>query len=71
MWDGEFILQGENGRPYAVAGLGVANFLGMRLNFVSPLTIYLPDRKAPVRAGTGNEFTRRYIYLSGISYNFV
>ncbi len=66
MWDGEFILQGENGRPYAVAGLGVANFLGMRLNFVSPLTIYLPDRKAPVRAGTGNEFTRRYIYLSGI-----
>jgi lipoprotein-releasing system permease protein len=36
MWDGDFILQGENGRPYAVAGLGVANYLGMRLNFVSP-----------------------------------
>ncbi|MBE0679390.1 MAG: ABC transporter permease, partial [Bacteroidales bacterium] len=38
MWDGEFLLQAENGRPYAVAGLGVANHLGMRLNFVSPLS---------------------------------
>jgi lipoprotein-releasing system permease protein len=66
MWDGEFILRGENGRPYAVAGLGVANFLGMRLNFVSPLTIYFPDRKAPVIASTGVELTRKYIYLSGI-----
>jgi lipoprotein-releasing system permease protein len=66
MWDGDFILQGENGRPYAVAGLGVANFLGMRLNFVSPLTIYFPDRKAPVKAGTGVELTRKYIYISGI-----
>ncbi|MBE0666656.1 MAG: ABC transporter permease, partial [Bacteroidales bacterium] len=42
MWDGEFILMAENGRPYAVAGLGVANYLGMRLNFVAPLAIYIP-----------------------------
>ena len=66
MWDGEFILQGENGRPYAVAGLGVANYLGMRLNFVSPLAIYIPDRTAKIRGTPDNEFTRRYIYLSGI-----
>lgn len=66
MWDGEFLLQGENGRPYAVAGLGVANYLGMRLNFVSPLAIYIPDRKAKIRANPGSEFTRKYIYLSGI-----
>lgn len=66
MWDGDFMLQGENGRPYAVAGLGVANYLGMRLNFVSPLAIYIPDRKAKIRAMPDNEFTRKYIYLSGI-----
>ncbi len=66
MWDGDFILQGENGRPYAVAGLGVANYLGMRLNFVSPLAIYIPDRKARIRGTPDNEFTRKYIYMSGI-----
>lgn len=66
MWDGEFTLRAENGRPYAVAGLGVANYLGMRLNFVSPLAIYIPDRKARLSASPENEFTRRYIFLSGI-----
>lgn len=66
MWDGDFTLQAENGRPYAVAGLGVANHLGVRLNFVSPLSIYIPDRKAAISASPENDFTRRYIYLSGI-----
>ena len=66
MWDGDFTLRAENGRPYAVAGLGVANYLGMRLNFVSPLAIYIPDRKARLSASPENEFTRRYIFLSGI-----
>jgi len=66
MWDGEFTLVGENGRPYAIAGLGVANYLGMRLNFVSPLAIYIPDRKAKTRGTPDNEFTRKYIYMSGI-----
>lgn len=66
MWDGEFILRAENGRPYAVAGLGVANYLGMRLNFVSPLAIYIPDRKGRLSATPENEFTRKYIFLSGI-----
>ncbi|MDF1559965.1 MAG: ABC transporter permease [Bacteroidales bacterium] len=66
MWDGEFILRAENGRPYAVAGLGVANYLGMRLNFVSPLAIYIPDRKGRLSATPENEFARKYIFLSGI-----
>jgi lipoprotein-releasing system permease protein len=66
MWDGDFILKAENGRPYAIAGLGVANHLGMRLNFVSPLAIYIPDRKARINASPENAFIRKYIYLSGI-----
>lgn len=66
MWDGDFILKAENGRPYAIAGLGVANHLGMRLNFVSPLAIYIPDRKARLNASPENAFIRKYIYASGI-----
>ncbi len=66
MWDGDFTLMGDNGNPYAIAGLGVANYLGMRLNFVSPLAIYIPDRKARLTLNPENEFTRKYIYLSGI-----
>lgn len=66
MWDGDFILRSENGRPYAVAGLGLANYLGIRLNFVSPLAIYIPDRRARISSRPDNEFTRRYIFLSGI-----
>jgi lipoprotein-releasing system permease protein len=66
MWDGEFTLKGENGRPYAIAGLGVANHLGMRLNFVSPLTIYMPDRTAHLSVNPENAFTRKYVFLSGI-----
>jgi lipoprotein-releasing system permease protein len=66
MWDGDFILTAENGRPYAVAGLGVASYLGMRLNFVSPLAIYIPDRKAHLTMNPEKEFTRRYIFISGI-----
>jgi lipoprotein-releasing system permease protein len=66
MWDGNFTLRAENGRPYAIAGLGVANYLGMRLNFVSHLSIYIPDRKARISANPENAFIRKYIYLSGI-----
>jgi lipoprotein-releasing system permease protein len=66
MWDGDFTLMSENGRPFAIAGLGVANYLGMRLNFVAPLAIYIPDRKAHLTLNPENEFKRKYINLSGI-----
>lgn len=66
MWDGDFKLMSENGRPFAIAGLGVANYLGMRLNFVAPLAIYIPDRKAHLTLNPENEFKRKYINLSGI-----
>lgn len=65
MWDGEFKLK-ENNRPMAIAGLGVANYLGMRLNFVSPLAIYIPQRTAPININPETAFTRKYINFSGI-----
>jgi len=65
MWDGEFKLRDEN-RMYAVAGLGVANYLGMRLNFVSPLCVYIPRRTASINVNPETAFVRKYISFSGI-----
>jgi len=65
MWDGEFLLRAESGRPHAVVGLGVANRLGIGVSFITPLIIYLPERLGRV-SNPANAFVRRYIYPSGI-----
>ena len=66
MWDGEFILRSDQGRPFAVPGIGVANYLGMRVNFVTPLNIYVPKRTGSVDLDPENAFIRNYIFPSGI-----
>ncbi len=66
MWEGEFLLTSENMRPWAVAGLGVANHLGMRVNFVTPLFIYVPRKSAGSSMDYENAFIRKYIFPSGI-----
>lgn len=67
MWDGEFILKGENGRMYAVVGMGVAQNLGIGLNFLSSINIYVPERLTKVRnIDLATAFKREYIFPSGI-----
>ncbi|HPA87681.1 MAG TPA: FtsX-like permease family protein [Bacteroidales bacterium] len=66
MWDGEFILRSEQGRPYAIPGIGIANYLGMRINFISPLNIYVPRRTAGIDMNPENAFVRNFIFPSGI-----
>ncbi|MCD4770538.1 MAG: ABC transporter permease [Bacteroidales bacterium] len=67
MWDGEFILRSENGREYAVVGMGVANNLGIGLNFLTPLNIYVPRRTGKVSSvNISNAFIRKYLFPSGI-----
>jgi len=66
MWDGEFILRSENGRPYAIPGIGIANFLGMRVNFITPLNIYVPKRTGTADLNPEDAFIRNFILLSGI-----
>lgn len=66
MWDGEFILMSDQGGAYAVPGIGVANYLGMRVNFVTPLNIYVPKRTGTVDLDPENAFIRNYIFPSGI-----
>lgn len=65
MWDGEFQLHDEKGNDYAVVGLGVANNLGLRVNFVTPLAIYMPDRTGSI-SNPESAFNRHYIWPSGI-----
>ena len=66
MWDGEFILRSEQGRPYAIPGIGIANFLGMRVNFITPLVIYVPRRTGTTELTAEDAFVRNYIFPSGI-----
>ncbi len=65
MWDGEFLLKAENGRPHAVVGLGVANNLGIGLSFINPLIIYMPEREGRV-SNPANAFVRKPLFPSGI-----
>ena len=66
MWEGDFILTSENNRPYAVPGLGVSQYLGIRVNFITPLNIYVPRKTASTNMNAENAFNRKYIFPSGI-----
>jgi len=66
MWDGEFLLRSEQGRPYAIPGIGIANFLGLRVNFITPLNIYVLKRTGDADLNPENAFIRNYIFPSGI-----
>jgi len=66
MWDGGFILRSEQGRPYAIPGIGIANYLGMRINFITPLNIYVPKRTGSTELNPEDAFIRNYIFPSGI-----
>jgi lipoprotein-releasing system permease protein len=65
MWEGEFTLMSETGRPYAIPGVGVAQYLGIRVNFVTPLFIYVPKKNGS-SMDAENAFNRQYIFPSGI-----
>ena len=41
MVDGEFRLRSKGGRPEAVVGAGVANYIGLNINFVAPLQLWV------------------------------
>ncbi len=66
MWDGEFSLESENGREWAVPGIGIAQYLGININFVNPLFIYILKPSASSSLDPEDALSRRYIFLSGI-----
>lgn len=67
MFDGEFILSDEKGRNYAIPGIGVAQYLGLRVNFVEPLNIIVPRRTGSININADeNPLKKIYIHPSGI-----
>ncbi len=66
MWEGEFVLYNDKGRPYAVPGIGVAQYLNIRINFITPLAVIFPNRSANDAISPEDALTRKYIYPSGI-----
>jgi lipoprotein-releasing system permease protein len=66
MLDGEFILRSDKGRLYAIPGAGVAQYLGLRVNFIAPLNIYVPRRTGSTNLNAENSFNKKYIFPSGI-----
>jgi lipoprotein-releasing system permease protein len=66
MYEGEFRLWAPNSQPRAVIGLGLAKYLGLNINFVNPLFIYVPSRTAGNNIYSENALIRKYIFPSGI-----
>ncbi|MGQ9620678.1 MAG: FtsX-like permease family protein, partial [Bacteroidales bacterium] len=64
--EGEFRLKSPGGRPETVLGAGVAEYLGLNINFVTPLQIYVPRRTGSVNINPENAFIEKYISPSGI-----
>ena len=66
MWDGEFKLTDDTGRPWAVPGIGIAQYLGMRINFIAPLKIVVPRRTGGNTLDPEDAIIKRFILPSGI-----
>ena len=65
-WEGEFRLWSTGGRPEAVVGAGVARYLGLNVNFIASLHIYIPKRTGSVNLNPEDAFIDRYISPSGV-----
>lgn len=66
MAEGEFLLKDER-NSYAIIGQGVAYFLSLGLNYVSPtIQIYVPKRVKNVQLNPDDAFNRMNIVPSGI-----
>jgi lipoprotein-releasing system permease protein len=66
MYEGEFRLKTATDQPRAVIGLGVAKYLGVNVNFINPLFIYVPRRTGDVNSNPENALIKKYIFPSGI-----
>lgn len=66
MWDGKFLLRAAGGRPYAVVGAGIAQNLGLRINFVEPLWIYVPDKNSTSILNQDEALNNDFIHPSGV-----
>ncbi|MDP3003681.1 MAG: FtsX-like permease family protein [Bacteroidales bacterium] len=66
MWEGDFILRNDKGRSYAIPGIGVAQYLGIRVNFITPLNIIVIRNTGSTNINPENALKERFIFPSGI-----
>lgn len=64
--DVEYRLWSPGGSPLAVVGAGVANYLGLNINFIAQLEIWVPRRTGSVNLNPEKAFIKKYITPSGI-----
>ena len=66
MVDGSFSLRGGAGNT-AVVGVGVANTLSLGVDFVSPITLFVPKRNSKVNLmRPENAFIQHNLFVSGV-----
>ncbi len=65
MVDGKFTLHYKNS-PMAVVGQGIAMNLGVGLNFVNPIIVYVPRRTGHISLDPEKAFNRMLIFPSGV-----
>ena len=66
MWEGNFMLKNSKGRPYAIPGVGVAQYLGIRVSFITPLEIIFPRKTGSTSLSAENSLNHKFIFPSGI-----
>ena len=67
IFEGAFTLRDEKGRPYAVPGMGVAQYLGIRVNFIQQLNIIVPRKTSgSTSLNPENSLNHRYVIPGGI-----
>jgi len=65
IFDGKCLFEDE-GNFYAIAGLGVANNLGIRTNLLDPLHVYAAKKGERVSVNLSRSLNHDYIFPSGI-----
>ena len=63
--NGTFTLD-DGHRPMAVVGAGLAYYLSVNINFLSPVFIYVPKRNGRISMNPERAFSKSYIYPSGV-----
>lgn len=66
MFEGKFTLRDNKDRPYAIPGIGVAQYLGIRVNFIESLCIIVPRNTGSININSESSLIRKYLLPSGI-----
>jgi lipoprotein-releasing system permease protein len=66
MIEGEFTLRDNKGRSYAIPGIGVAQYLGIRVNFITSLNVIIPRKTGSSNMNPETSLIRKFLLPSGI-----